>query len=70
MKCADCEHSNEDYISGYSGSGMYRFTYCGLLCYDLRMVDPNVERDCENFVQREVEMLLVNKEVQNASGRE
>ena len=55
MKCADCEHSGEDYISGYSGSGMFRFYYCGLLCCDLRIVEPELERDCENFILREVE---------------
>ena len=61
MKCKDCKFKAEDYMTSYSGLGTYRFAFCSLVVYDLRIVDPDVERDCEAFQE------VVEEEVEDAS---
>jgi len=57
MKCKDCKFKAEDYMTSYSGLGTYMFAFCQLVIYDLRIVDPDVERDCVAFQQAEEEVV-------------
>ena len=52
VKCRDCAHFRENFITGYQGQGLYRFGYCQLLIYDCKMVDPDVERQCNDFEKK------------------
>jgi hypothetical protein len=48
MKCRDCPDVKYQYITGYDGSGMFRFYYCAHDPVDTFFVDPGIERQCQN----------------------
>ena len=54
MKCRDCSFSKEDCVSSYSGIGLYWITFCNEMPHKPKLVDPDVDRDCENSVPLEV----------------
>jgi len=53
MKCRDCQYSKEDGVNSYFGGGLYWITYCQREPHRMKLVDADVERQCENF--KEVE---------------
>jgi len=55
VKCRDCKFREEDDLTSLSGRGIYRFSYCRKLVHNCRVVDPDVERQCEDFLKREDE---------------
>ena len=55
--CKDCRFIGEDYLTSYSGIGTYRFAFCQLVIYALKLVDPDVERDCEAFQEKQEEVV-------------
>jgi len=61
VRCRDCEFMGEDYITSLSGRGIYRFSYCQRLVHDCKVVEPDIERECEDFGEREDERNNVNK---------
>ena len=52
--CRNCQHFDEDYITAFSGQGLFRFGYCQLLFYACRVVEPDVNRKCGDFEKKEV----------------
>ena len=52
IKCRDCAHCAEDWLTGLNGHGLYRFNYCGGLVHDLKVVEPEVKRKCEQFKKK------------------
>ena len=58
MKCRDCKFKAEDYMTSYSSFGIYRFAFCQLVIYALKLVDPDVERDCETFQEKRDEEVI------------
>lgn len=48
-------------MTAYDGRGLIEFSYCGIDISSLKMVDPDVERECDRGVEK-IEAL----EVQNA----
>lgn len=53
MKCRDCKFEGENYITSLQGQGVYRFSYCGVKVYDLKIVDPDVDRKCGDFREKD-----------------
>lgn len=49
IKCRDCQFRGENYLTALNGRGLYRFSFCQRLVHDCRIVDPDVERECEDF---------------------
>lgn len=54
VKCKDCQYVGEQYMTSYEGIGMYRFSYCNRVVSDCTVVDPDVDRECGYFAEREV----------------
>lgn len=48
-KCRDCKFMEENYITALNGQGLFRFAYCQRLVHDCRVVEPDIERECEWF---------------------
>ncbi len=63
MKCKDCQHRVIDWMTAYDGRGIIEFSYCGRNMATCKMVDPDVERECDSFPEK-TEAL---PEVQNAA---
>ena len=61
MKCKDCQHRMVDWLTTYDSRGMIEFSYCNANVVTGKLIDPDVERQCADFV--EVKAL----EVKNAS---
>lgn len=36
-------------MTSLQGRGIYKFSYCQVLIHDCRVVDPDVERECEDY---------------------
>ncbi len=49
MKCKDCINGVEDAVTGYFGNGLYWVTGCNYLPERQKLVDADVERECEHF---------------------
>ena len=49
VKCRDCSFRAEDYLTSFQGRGLYRFSYCGRLPHDTKMVEPDIDRKCKWF---------------------
>ena len=47
VKCRDCKFLEENFITSLQGQGIYRFGYCARVVYDCRMVEPDIDRECE-----------------------
>jgi len=52
IKCRDCKFKDEDWLTSLQGRGTYRFSYCARLPHDCKVIDPEVERECECFKKR------------------
>ncbi len=48
MRCRNCVHCAEDAVSGYFGGSLYWITHCNYLPHRQKLVDADVERECEN----------------------
>ena len=46
-RCRNCRHFKEQYITSLHGQGLFRFGYCQQVIYDTRIVEPDIERECE-----------------------
>lgn len=53
VKCRDCKFREEDYLTALHGRGIYRFAYCQRLIHDCKVVEADVERECEDFEEKE-----------------
>ncbi len=62
MKCKDCPSVVTDFMTCFDGRGMIEISYCDFEETVGRMVDPDVERECDKFPVKEKTL-----EVQNAS---
>lgn len=60
VKCRGCAHFNENFMVSYQGQGLYRFGYCQLLIHDCKVVDPDVERQCNDFEEKVDEKIPVD----------
>lgn len=49
VHCKRCKHCRSDYITTTHGEDIHIY-FCGL---EYEVVDPNVERDCEQFEEKE-----------------
>ena len=58
MKCRDCQLKITDFITVYDGRGMIEFSYCIRDIVAPKMVDPDVERDCEVFQEKQKEVVV------------
>ena len=36
-------------MTGQYGQGLYQFSSCNKLVHDMRVVEPDIERDCQDF---------------------
>jgi len=52
VKCRDCRFKDDNYITGIHGQGLYKFAYCQRLIHDCKVIDPDVERECEDFREK------------------
>ncbi len=52
MKCKDCQFENIDWMAAYDGRGLIEFSYCGKDITRGRLVDPDVERECDDGVEK------------------
>ena len=52
VRCRDCKFCEEDWLTSLSGHGLYKFSYCQTLVHDCRVVEPDVERECEDFEEK------------------
>lgn len=48
-KCRHCSYFAEHYITALDGQGLFRFGYCQRLVHDCKVVEPDIERKCEEF---------------------
>jgi len=67
-KCRDCRFAGEAYVSSYSGAGLYKFTYCQRLVHDCRLVEPDIERECEWFEGKDEERVTARMARARAEG--
>ncbi len=51
-RCRDCRFCEDQWLGSIQGQGLYGFSYCGKLVYDLRLVDADVKRRCVSFDKR------------------
>ena len=58
MKCCDCQLKMTDFMTCYDGRGIIEFSYCSRDITIGRMVDPDVERDCEVFQEKQKEVVV------------
>ena len=50
IKCRDCKYRESNYLTSYSGVGIYEFSYCNKSGGAAQpIVDPDVERECKDF---------------------
>lgn len=56
VRCKECLFCEEQWLSGLHDQGLYRFWYCSYLIHDLKMVEPELERECEDFKEEEEEV--------------
>lgn len=49
MKCRDCKHRGENCITSQQGIGLFTFSYCERLPHDCKIVEPDIDRECEGF---------------------
>ncbi len=47
MKCKDCGYREEDWIAAYDGRGLIQISVCKQDPCAMKLVDPDVSRDCE-----------------------
>lgn len=52
VRCRDCGFCKEDWLTSLNGHGLYKFSYCGRLVHDLKVVEPEVKRKCEGFEKK------------------
>lgn len=62
MKCRDCAHKADDYLTAYDGRGLIQFSYCNFDVTSPKMVDPDVERECDRIPEK-----VETPEVENAT---
>lgn len=60
MKCRDCKLKTEDFITGYSGAGIYKVSVCSKDITAKVVVDAEAERECQGEPAEEV--MLARKE--------
>jgi len=53
IKCKDCKFCKEQWLA--LSQGLYKFSFCSQLVYDLKMVEPECERECEFFAEKKEE---------------
>lgn len=67
IKCRDCKHHDENYITSLQGQGVFRFSYCARLPHDMKIVEADVDRMCKEFRWKqddlEVECPVCNKKI-------
>lgn len=56
VKCRDCQFREEDYMTSLQGRGLYRFSYCQVKVHDCKLVEPDIERECEDFKEKNGEV--------------
>jgi len=49
IKCRDCKHHDENYITSLQGQGVFRFSFCNRLPHNMRIVEADVDRMCREF---------------------
>ena len=52
VKCRDCLHFQENYITPIHGQGLYRLGYCQKEVHDCRTVEPDIKRKCRGYESR------------------
>jgi len=62
-RCRDCHFCGEQWLSSPQGQGLYKFWFCEKLIYDLKVVEPDIERRCENFERKRGSRGALNGEV-------
>jgi len=63
MRCKDCRYCREDGINSYFGGGLYWVNYCEYLPHKLKLVDAEVERECDNYSKSEIITDPIREEV-------
>ncbi len=46
MKCRDCNHRIEVYLTGQAGIGLFQASSCGQ-DMNWKLVEPDIDRECE-----------------------
>lgn len=49
MKCRDCRYLGEEWLTSYDRTGLLRCGSCRFIESDIRLIDSDAERECENF---------------------
>ena len=52
IKCGSCHFCGANYITSLQSQGVYRFSFCGYSPTDLRMVEPDILRECEHYSEK------------------
>ena len=52
MKCSECKYKAVDFLTTYDGRCLTAFNYCNRDVCIGRLVDPDVERECDDFVAK------------------
>ena len=63
MRCQNCAFREVDFLTTYNGRGLIEFSYCNQDVARAKMVDPDIERECDNYIEK-TEIL---EEVEDAS---
>lgn len=48
-RCRACKYFMEDYTTSLQGRGIYRFAYCQRQVHDCKVVEPDIERECDDY---------------------
>ena len=49
VMCRSCQFHQEQYVSSYSGSGLFQVSVCSNNPAQLRVVEPAIARQCGEF---------------------
>jgi hypothetical protein len=49
MKCRDCDHRIEVYLTGQAGIGLFQASSCGQDA-NWKLVEPDIDRECDKSI--------------------
>ncbi len=55
VKCLGCRFVGENYLTALNEQGIFRFSYCNRVVWDCRVVDPDIDRECGDFEEKDGE---------------
>lgn len=53
VRCRNCAHRGEHWITSFHGEGLYKFSYCMAMIVDWKVVEPDIGRQCRHYKKKE-----------------